>query len=111
MVLALRGVHSLLTLFFVSCLVYVYYAGIARKRTRLLAGASAALLVEGAVVKLNGGDCPLGTIHRRYGDDKAFFELLLPPRIARWAVPFLGGIAGFGFLLVLMRPPRRTGPA
>ena len=105
-VIAVRTLHALISLWFISCLLYVYYAAFARKRDRMLAVATVALIGEGAVVGLNGGDCPLGAVHHRYGDDKAFFELILPKSVAKAAVPVLGGVAGLGFLLVVLRPPR-----
>jgi hypothetical protein len=106
MVVAVRGVHSLFTLFFLSCLAYVYYAALARKRNRLLAAATGALLIEGAVVRANGGDCPLGAIHHRYGDEKTFFELFVPPRLAKRAVPFFTVVTAVGLALAIARPPK-----
>ncbi|MEX0801323.1 MAG: hypothetical protein WD379_08910 [Dehalococcoidia bacterium] len=82
MVLAVRALHSLFSVFFLSCLSYVYYAALARKRGPILVAASGALLVEGAVLAANGGDCPLGRVHHRFGDDRTFFELFLAPRAA-----------------------------
>jgi hypothetical protein len=106
MILAVRAVHGLFTAFFLSCLGYVYYAALARRRGPLLLGAAGALVIEGVVVGANGGECPLGTVHRRYGDEKTFFELLMPTWAARRAVPFFGLVALAGFGLALARPPR-----
>jgi hypothetical protein len=104
-ILAIRAVHTLLSVFFLSCLGYVYYAGIARKRGRLLWGAIAALVLEGAVVSANGGDCPLGPVHRRFGDEKTFFELFVPKPVAKRAVPFFAVVTVVGFVMVVLRPP------
>jgi hypothetical protein len=106
MVLLIRLIHGAITAFFLGCLGYVYYAAISRRRSRLLAAAMVALAVEGVVVYGNGGECPLGPVHRRVGDDRTFFELFVPPQVARYAVPFLGAVAGFGMLLVVLRSPR-----
>lgn len=106
-VLAIRALHTLLSLFFLSCLGYVYYAGIRRKRGRLLWGAAGALVLEGTVVSVNGGDCPLGPVHRRFGDEKTFFELFVPAPVARRAVPFFAAVAIAGFAMVLLRPPTK----
>jgi hypothetical protein len=108
MILAVRAVHSLFTVFFLSCLGYVYYAALTRRRGPLLLGAAGALVIEGAVVAGNGGECPLGPVHRRYGDEKTFFELLLPPAAARAAVPVLAGVALAGIGLALARRPGRV---
>ncbi|MEX1255808.1 MAG: hypothetical protein WEE64_15870 [Dehalococcoidia bacterium] len=106
MIALVRLVHGLISLFFVSCLAFIYYAAATRKRGRLVAAAVAALVAEGAIVSANGGDCPLGTVHRRFGDEKTFFELFLPKRLADGAVPFLGGVAVLGVLLTALRPPK-----
>ena len=114
-IFAVRSVHGALSLFFLSCLAYIYYAVVTRKRSRLLWFAIGALLLEGAVVSVNNGDCPLGTVHRRYGDDKTFFELFVPRRMADRAVPFFTAVAVLGLALLLVRRPagpgRRSGPS
>ncbi len=101
MVLLIRTIHGLITAFFVSCIVYVYYAGITNQPTLWAYLAMAALTIEGLVVVFNGGDCPLGPLHHRYGDNKAFFELLMPKKMAKRAVPVLGCVALVGFLLLI----------
>lgn len=105
-ILAVRSVHAALSLFFLSCLAYLYYAVVARKRGRTVWFAVGALLLEGAVVSLNNGDCPLGPVHRRYGDDKTFFELFVPKRIADRAVPFFAAITVLALVGLILRPPR-----
>jgi hypothetical protein len=107
MVYVVRALHAGISVFFVACLAYVYYAALAGKRGPVLAGALVALAVEGVIVGANRGDCPLGAVHRRYGDEKTFFELFLPPRAAKQAVPVLGAVAVVGSLLVALRRPDR----
>jgi hypothetical protein len=66
--------------------------------------AACSLAFEGVVVfALNSGDCPLIHIQRKIGDDKPFFELLLPPRLAKQAVPFFAGITMVVLLALLLR--------
>ena len=100
MVLLIRTIHGLLSAFFLACIAFVYYAAIADVNSPLAFAAAGALVLEGAVVALNGGDCPLGGIHRRYGDEKAFFELLMPPKAAKLAVPVLGTVTALGIALL-----------
>lgn len=102
MVLLIRTIHGLLSAFFLACIAFVYYAAIADVDSPLVIAAAGALVLEGAVVVLNGGDCPLGGIHRRYGDEKAFFELVLPPRAAKLAVPVLGTVTALGIALLFV---------
>jgi hypothetical protein len=68
-----------------------------------LALAIASLAGEGVLVVANRGDCPLGPLGERIGDQVPLFELVLPPRAARLAVPVLGGVTAFGVGVVAAR--------
>lgn len=102
MILLVRTVHGLITLIFLSCIFYIYYAAFTNSRSLLAYIAVALIVIEGIVVSLNGGNCPLGVIHSKVGDDKAFFELFLPKRQAKMAVPFLGFVAFLGILFLFL---------
>jgi hypothetical protein len=102
LVLLIRALHGGITLFFVGCIGYIYYAGLTGKVGWPAYLAVTAVLAEGVAFSLGRGNCPLGALHRRYGDEKAFFELLLPRRAAKLAVPILGVIAAAGILLLLL---------
>jgi len=97
----IRTVHGVISLFFLSCLAYIYYAGITDRPTMWAYFAVMALLVEGLVVFVNHGDCPLGIVHRKYGDQKAFFELFLLQYMAKRAVPFFAVVAAIGTVLLV----------
>lgn len=101
-IVLIRSLHGVISVFFLACLACLYYAGISGHVTAWTYAAGAALILEGLVVLLNHGDCPLGSIHHRLGDDKAFFELFLPPRIAKQGIPFLTVVALVGMFLVLV---------
>ncbi|HEY5641093.1 MAG TPA: hypothetical protein VIW01_13685 [Dehalococcoidia bacterium] len=103
MVLLVRLLHGALSAFFLTCIGYVYYAALRRRSGPFLYAAIGALTVEGVVVLTNGGDCPLGAVHRRYGDNRDFFELLMPRRLSKLAVPVLGTVAISGAVLALIR--------
>jgi len=102
MVLIIRFAHGLITAYFLACITYIYYAGFTNQISAWAYVAVASLLLEGLVVGLNHGDCPLGVVHRKFGDQKAFFELFLPKRLAKTAVPVLGMVAGAGILLLFI---------
>ena len=85
---------------------YIWFSAATRRRDRLLAGSMALLSVEGAALVIGRGNCPFGPFQRRLGDPVPMFELVLPPRAAKAAIPILTGISLAGFLAVLMRPPR-----
>jgi len=90
---ALRIVHGLFAVYFIGCLGYLYYAAFAGRLDWLLILAIVSLAVEGfAVFILNGGDCPLIHIQRKIGDDKPFFELILPPKLAKRAIPIFAAL-------------------
>lgn len=98
-VLLWRGFHAALALGFLGAIAEVWRAALGGRRSRLTTAATAALIAEGAVVAANGGDCPLGPLGDRIGDEVPLFELVLPPRAAKAAVPVLGAVAAAGILL------------
>jgi hypothetical protein len=100
-ILLVRAVHGLITLFFLSCIGTVYYAGITHQASVWAFLAAAFLVLEGSIVTFNHGNCPLGAIHHKVGDDKTFFEIFLPERLAKRAVPVLGVVAAIGIILLL----------
>jgi hypothetical protein len=79
----LRIVHGLIAAALIASVGAIYYAVVTETHGTWLYTALAALLLEGIVVMLNKGNCPSGHVSRRYGDSKPFFELFLPPRIAK----------------------------
>lgn len=88
-VYVLRGIHVLVAFFLSGCLLYLYYAVVTGAAITTYAwGAVAAILAEGIVFFGLRRDCPLSMVQRRYGDEKGFFELFLPPQAARvvWMV-------------------------
>jgi hypothetical protein len=98
-----RSAHALFAVFFILCLVDIYYSAITRTHAWHLFAALSALLAEGLVVALNRGQCPLTGLQHRLGDQKGFFNLFLPDVIAKYLVPFWFCVALVGFLLLWMR--------
>jgi hypothetical protein len=105
-VIAWRAAHALIAAGFLAAIGQVWWSALTRRRGPLLRPALAALAAEGAVVACNHGDCPLGPLGDRIGDPVPLFELVLPPRAARFAVPALGGVTLAGVYLLAKRPPR-----
>jgi hypothetical protein len=102
-VCASRAAHGLISLVFLSCIAVIYLGAWRGKAGAVTLAALAALCVEGALVLLSGGNCPLGPILRRLGDETPFFELLLPPRAAKLAIPILTAVSVLGALLLAAR--------
>ena len=90
-------------MFFVACIAAVYVAAVRARVDAVTVVALAALGVECILVLACGGNCPLGPAFRRLGDEKPFFELLLPPRAAKLAVPVLGAVAVGGGVALAVR--------
>jgi hypothetical protein len=100
---ASRAAHGLISVLFLACIAIVYHGAWQGRAGTLTLVALAALGAEGVLVVLSRGNCPLGPVFRRLGDDKPFFELLLPPRAAKLAVPVLAAVTGVGSVLLLAR--------
>ena len=91
-----RSGHAVIAVGFLFSIGYVWWCAITRRRGPLLCGAVGALIAEGVLVAANRGDCPLGPLGDRIGDEVPLFELVLPRRAAKAAIPVLGAVAGAG---------------
>jgi len=100
---ALRVAHGLISLLFLSCIAAIYLGAWRGKADAVTLAAIAALCMEGALMLLSGGNCPLGPMLRRLGDETPFFELILPPRAAKLAVPMLTAVSVLGVVLLAAR--------
>ncbi len=103
MIYFIRTIHGAITFYFLSCMVWIYYSALSNRPNTMAYIAVASIFLEGLIVLLNHGDCPLGPIHRQFGDDKAFFELFLPKPVAKKAIPFLGVISIVGIALLFVK--------
>ena len=98
-----RSIHALIAIGLLSSIGYVWWCALTGRRGRWLRLAIAALTGEGALVVANRGECPLGPLGDRIGDQVPLFELVLPPRAARLVVPVLGGVTALGVGVVASR--------
>jgi hypothetical protein len=87
---------------------YIWWCAYRRRRDPALAAGVAFLSIEGVGLVIGGGDCPMGERQREWGDPKPFFELILPPRAAKAAVPILAALSVGGFVAVALRGPRKA---
>lgn len=72
---------------------YMWVSVIRRRRNPRLWASVAFLFTEGAALALGRGDCPMGPLQAEWGDPVPFFELVLPPRAAKAAVPILAVVS------------------
>ena len=106
---AWRLVHAAWSVAQLSCVALIWERVIRRRRDRALWGSVAFVGIEGVALIAGRGQCPMGPRQDAWGDPIPFFELLLPPRAARAAVPvlFLFTVAALAGLVA--RPPRPAG--
>lgn len=87
----------------------VWRGALTGRRDRAVAASVAWLALEGVALVIGRGNCPMGPTQRRLGDPVPMFELLLPPRAAKAAVPVLAAVTLAGFVGLVL--PRRRTPA
>jgi hypothetical protein len=103
---AFRVVHTAWSVVSLACLGYIWACAMTGRRDRRLWASVAFLSLEGAGLAVGRGDCPMGPLQAQWGDPVPLFELVLPPRAAKAAVPVLAGITVAGIALVVVRRPR-----
>jgi hypothetical protein len=103
---AFRIAHTAWGAVSMASLAYIWRCAATGRRNRKLAGSIGFLMVEGAALVAGRGDCPLGPLQARLGDPVPLFELVLPPRAARAAVPALLIVTLAGLAAVAARMPR-----
>ena len=101
-----RLAHVAFGLLNLAALAYVWFCAATGRRDRAL-GVSVGLLgAEGLALLVGHGNCPFGPFQRRLGDPVPMFELVLPRRAAKAAIPVLAAISVTGFAALLVRRPR-----
>lgn len=110
---AWRIVHAAWSVAQLASLAYLWRSAVTRRRGTRPWAVIAFLLAEGAALIVGRGSCPMGPRQAEWGDPVPFFELLLPPRAAKAAVPVLAVVTGLGIAAVFLNPPsaaRRVRP-
>jgi hypothetical protein len=103
---AFRVAHAGWALASMASLGYVWLSAVTRRRDRLLAASVTFLSLEGIALIAGRGNCPFGPFQRRLGDPVPLFELVLPPRAAKAAIPVLTVVTLSGFVAAAIRGPR-----
>jgi hypothetical protein len=102
MIRLIRFIHALIALLMFAAIGVVYYSAVSQEYDLLLSLALVVLFIEGVAITLNKGDCPLSYLQRKYGDDKTFFELFLPKKIAKQMFRFNFLLISIGCLILLL---------
>ena len=100
-----RVAHASWSVAQLASLGYVWSCVLRRRRTPALWAGVAFLLAEGAGLLAGRGNCPMGARQEEWGDPVPFFELVLPARAAKVAVPALGAISIAGIVGLAVRRP------
>ena len=98
-------VHAAWSVAQLAGLAAIWRAAITRRRSRRLWAPVTFLLVEGGALVVGRGSCPVGPLQAEWGDSVPFFELVLPPRAAKAAVPILAMVSVAALAALALRPP------
>ena len=106
---AFRIGHFVIAAIELSAVGYLWTCAITRRRDRTLGLALALLSAQGVALVIGRGNCPLGPLQRRLGDPVPLFELVLPARAAKAAVPALFAVTIAGVVALVLRRPQSGG--
>lgn len=96
--------HTLIWAFFVTAIGYVLYCGVANKLTIYTWVAIGLVLLEGLILLIFKGKCPLTIVARHYSaSDKDNFDIFLPNWLARYNKLIFTSIFVLGLLIVAYR--------
>lgn len=101
-----RIAHTVWAVVSMASLGRVWWSAWTGRRDRMLAASVAWLSLEGVALIIGRGDCPFGPVQARLGDPVPLFQLVLPPRAAKAAVPVMTAVSLAGILLALVRSSR-----
>jgi hypothetical protein len=102
---AWRVAHAAWSVAQLAGLGYIWSSAIRRRRSGWLWAFVALLLGEGAALAVGRGNCPMGRLQAQWGDPVPFFELVLPPRAAKAAVPALAIVSLAALAALVLRQP------
>jgi len=102
---AWRAVHAVWSVAQLGSLTYIVACVVQGRRDRTLWACVAFVLAEGIALIYGRGDCPVGERQAEWGDPVPFFELVLPPRAAKAAIPILAAVSLAAIAGLLVRRP------
>jgi hypothetical protein len=98
-------VHATWSVAQLSSVAWIWASALTGHRGPWLWAGVGLLSVEGGALVVGGGNCPIGPLQEEWGDPVPFFELVLPPRAAKAAVPVLAGVTVAGIAALVVLPP------
>jgi len=100
-----RIAHATWSVAQLGCLALMWHRVFVRRRDRATWLAAGLIAVEGGALVVGRGNCPMGAMQEEWGDPVPFFELLLPPRAAKAAIPVLAVLSGLAIAGLMLRTP------
>jgi hypothetical protein len=102
---AWRVMHATWSVAQLASLGLIWHRVATRRRDPALWASVSFLIIEGGALIVGRGDCPMGRLQEDWGDPVPFFELILPPRAAKAAVPVLAVVSLAAIAGVVVRAP------
>jgi hypothetical protein len=102
MIFVVRLFHIIATIILIASIIYIYYVIFTRKFSYFLLIPLGLLILEAIFLIYNRGKCPMDKVHKKYGDEKGFWDLFLPKRIVPCVVKVLDTITILGFIIILL---------
>lgn len=103
-ILHIKLVHTFIFIVLSGCVIYVLVSGAFDRITSWTWVAMAAIVVEGVVLAVSGGRCPLTIAAERLGaSDGSVADIFLPRWFADRVFPICGGLYLIGCAIVAIR--------
>ena len=102
MIFVVRLFHIIATIILIASIIYIYYVILTRNFSYFLLIPLGLLVLEAIFLIYNRGKCPMDGVHKKYGDEKGFWDLFLPKRIVPYVVKVLDAITIIGFVIILL---------
>lgn len=98
-----KSIHTVIWVILASTVLFIVWSGITANTSAYSWLAVAAVLVEGIVLMIYGGSCPLTKVARRYsGSTSDNFDIYLPNWLARYNKLIFGTLFILGLAMMLM---------
>jgi len=98
----IKIVHTVIWAVFVFFIFYIVWSGVTSRISSFSWIAVSLVVVEGIVLLIFGGNCPLTVMARKYSDSpKANFDIFLPDWLAKYNKQIFTSLFGIGLLLML----------
>lgn len=104
MLLKIKVLHTVIWAFFVLTILYILYAAIMDRIGTLLWIAIALIVVEGIILLINGGRCPLTRLGEEYTEKTDVgFDIFLPKWVAKNNKTIFTTLYFVGVIIVIYR--------